>query len=52
MQPNPLARWALRIGELRVYYEVIDEPEPTVLIKAVGVKRNNKVLIQDKEVVL
>ncbi|MBI4203363.1 MAG: hypothetical protein HY532_09660 [Chloroflexi bacterium] len=52
MRPNPLARWALRMGELRVYYEVMDDPEPVVLIKAVGVKRGNKVFIQDQEVAL
>ncbi|MGH7782277.1 MAG: type II toxin-antitoxin system RelE family toxin, partial [Candidatus Binatia bacterium] len=26
MRPNPVAPWELRIGDLRVYYEVSDEP--------------------------
>jgi hypothetical protein len=27
MRPNPLAPWELRIGALRVYYEVKEEPD-------------------------
>jgi len=38
MRPNPLATWELRIGVLRVYYDVIPEPEPIVLVVAVGLK--------------
>jgi mRNA-degrading endonuclease RelE of RelBE toxin-antitoxin system len=38
MRPNPLATWELRIGNLRVYYDVLESPEATVLIVAVGVK--------------
>lgn len=38
MQPNPLAPWELRIGDLRVYYDVREHPEPVVLIRAVGIK--------------
>lgn len=45
MRPNSLASWELRIGELRVYYDVEEEPEPVVYILAVGVKENNMVLI-------
>jgi mRNA-degrading endonuclease RelE of RelBE toxin-antitoxin system len=45
MRPNPLAPWELRIGLLRVYYDVEDDPEPVVVVLAVGVKMRNRVRI-------
>jgi len=45
MRPNPLAPWELRIGNLRVYYDVEEDPEPLVYIRAVGVKEGNRVRI-------
>lgn len=45
MRPNPLAIWELRIGELRVYYDVEEEPEALVYINAIGVKERNIVRI-------
>ena len=45
MRPNPVAPWELRIGGLRVYYDVVEDPEPTVLVRAVGIKERNRVLI-------
>ncbi|TEU16232.1 MAG: type II toxin-antitoxin system RelE/ParE family toxin [Anaerolineales bacterium] len=45
MRPNPLAPWELRIGNLRVYYDVENDPEPTVFIRAVGIKERNQVRI-------
>ena len=45
MRPNPLAPWELRIGQLRVYYDVEEEPEPVVVILAVGIKERNLVRI-------
>lgn len=50
MRPNPVAPWELRIGALRVYYDVEDEPGPVVYILAVGIKERNKVKI-GKEVI-
>ena len=50
MRPNPLAPWELRIGKLRVYYDVEEEPEPLVFIRAVGIKDRNRVRI-GKEVI-
>ncbi len=50
MRPNPLASWELRIGDLRVYYDVEDEPEPVVYIRAIGIKERNAVRI-GKEVI-
>lgn len=52
MRANPLAEWELRIGKLRVYYDVVAMPEPTVRICAVGVKRRNRVYVGDQEVQL
>jgi len=45
MRPNPIAPWELRIGHLRVYYDVQEDPEPVVWIRAVGVKERNRVRI-------
>ena len=50
MRPNPLAPWELRIGNLRVYYDVEEESEPVVHIRAIGIKERNKVRI-GKEVI-
>lgn len=45
MRPNPLAPWELRIGNLRVYYDVEEGEKQTVLVQAVGVKLRNRVRI-------
>jgi len=45
MRPNILAPRELRIGDLRVYYDVEDEPEPTVFIRAVGIKKRSQLRI-------
>lgn len=52
MRPNPVAPWELRIGTLRVYYDVADTPEPTVFIRAVGIKYRNRVMIGGEEIAL
>ena len=51
MRPNPVAPWELRAGHLRAY-EVQEEPEPIVLVLAVGVKDRNVVRIGGQEIVL
>lgn len=51
MRPNAIAPWELRIGDLRVYYDVQDEPERTVYVRAVGIKERNRVKI-GKEVII
>ena len=43
MRPNPLAPWEVRLGKLRVYFDVVSEPEPVVVVLAVGVKKRNTV---------
>ena len=45
MRPNQLALWELRIGDLRVYYDVELDPQPTVFIRAVGIKEGDRVRI-------
>lgn len=45
MRPNPVAPWELRIGNLRVYYDAEEKPEPVVFIRAIGVKERNRVRI-------
>lgn len=50
MRSNVIATWELRIGTLRVYYDVEEEPEPTVYVNAVGAKRRNRVFIGGEEV--
>jgi mRNA-degrading endonuclease RelE of RelBE toxin-antitoxin system len=49
LQPNPLSRFELRIGDLRVYYEV-DERLRAVEIRAVGRKDRDRVLIGGEEI--
>lgn len=52
MRPNPLAPWELRIGDLRIYYDIQAESEPTVLIVAIGLKRGNRLCIAGEEIEL
>jgi mRNA-degrading endonuclease RelE of RelBE toxin-antitoxin system len=52
MRPNPLAPWELRIGDLRVYYDIADEPERVVTIVAIGIKDRNSLRIGGEEVQL
>jgi hypothetical protein len=52
MRPNSLAPWELRVGPLRVYYDVDEGPEQRVLIRAIGIKDRNRVRIGRKEFAL
>ena len=47
MRPNDVATWRLRIGNLRVYYDIEEEPDQVVRILAIGVKERNQVRIGD-----
>ena len=49
MRPNPVAPWELRVGQLRVYYE-IEAAEAVVRILAVGMKERNVIRI-GKEII-
>jgi hypothetical protein len=52
MRPNPVAPWELRVGNLRVYYDIDEEPEQCVTVVAIGKKIRNRVQIGDEEVEL
>ena len=45
MRPNSVAPWVLRVAHLRAYYEVKGEPDPVVTVRAIGVKRGNRITI-------
>ena len=45
LRPNPIAPWELRLGDLRVFYAVEEQPEPRVTVAAVGLKRHNELWI-------
>jgi hypothetical protein len=45
MRPNPIAPWELRLGNLRVYYEVEKEPEAVVRVLAAGIKERARLRI-------
>lgn len=46
LRPNPLAGWELRVGDLRVLYNV-DSDEVTLLV--VGRKAGNKLIVEGEE---
>jgi mRNA-degrading endonuclease RelE of RelBE toxin-antitoxin system len=48
LDPNDIAKWELRIGEYRVFYDV-DETDFIVKIKAVGHKIHNQLFFRGKE---
>jgi mRNA-degrading endonuclease RelE of RelBE toxin-antitoxin system len=50
LRANSLAPWELRVGSLRVYFDVEEDPVPTVTVRAVGVKVRDRVLIAGEEV--
>jgi len=52
MRPNPIAPWELRIGELRVYYEIRDAEQLTVMVLAVGQKERDRIRIGGERVEL
>ena len=45
MRSNPIAPWELRLGNLRAYFDIVVEPEPVVVVLAVGIKDRNVVRI-------
>jgi len=47
-----LADWELRIRNLRVFYNVYEEPEQVVSIRAIGTKKGNKLFILGEEMQL
>lgn len=50
LRPNPFAPWELRVGALRVFYEV-DAREPDLVnVLAIGIKRGNRLIVAGKEI--
>lgn len=52
LRPNPVAPWELRVGAMRVFYDVSEGPPQTVRVLAVGVKDRNILRIGGEEVQL
>lgn len=50
LRPNPLAPWELRVGALRVFYEVDAGEADLVNILAIGVKKGNRLSVAGKEI--
>jgi mRNA-degrading endonuclease RelE of RelBE toxin-antitoxin system len=45
LRPNPIAPWELRLGDLRVFYDIQELPIAVVNVKAVGKKMRNELWI-------
>jgi mRNA-degrading endonuclease RelE of RelBE toxin-antitoxin system len=45
-----IAPWELRVDEMRVYYDVEEEPKAVVVIAAVGIKVRNRIVIAGREI--
>jgi mRNA-degrading endonuclease RelE of RelBE toxin-antitoxin system len=52
LRPNPIAPWELRVGNLRVFYDVVAKEPNVVRVLAIGEKKGNKLFIAGKEVQL
>jgi mRNA-degrading endonuclease RelE of RelBE toxin-antitoxin system len=52
LRPNPVAPWELRVGPMRVFYEVVLHPTRLVRVVAVGKKQRNVLRVGKREVKL
>jgi mRNA-degrading endonuclease RelE of RelBE toxin-antitoxin system len=50
LRPNPLAPWELRVGFLRVFYDVDVLQSDLVNVLAIGIKKGNKLIVSGKEI--
>jgi len=50
LRPNPLAPWELRVGSLRVFYEVDTREPDLVNVLAIAIKKGNRLIIAGKEI--
>lgn len=50
LRPNPLAPWELRVGFMRVFYEVDALESDLVNILAIGIKKGNQLIVSGKEI--
>ena len=49
LRPNPIAPWELRIGTIRVFYEIRPTSEE-VWVEGIGTKVDNRVFLGGREV--
>lgn len=52
LRPNPIAPWELRIGNIRLFYSIEEEPAPVVSMKAIGKKIHNELWIGGERIKL
>lgn len=52
LRPNPVAPWELRVGALRVFYEVASDTSNVVNVLAVGKKYRSLLRIGGREIKL
>lgn len=52
LRPNPIAPWELRVGSLRVFYDVSETGRKIVHVLAIGKKVRNVVWIGGQEIKL
>jgi len=52
LRPNPIAPWELRLGDVRVFYDVQEQPDGLVKIAAVGIKQHNELWIGKERIEL
>ena len=52
LRPNPMAPWELRVGRLRVFYEVAADARDVVRVLAIGKKERNVLRIGRREIKL
>jgi len=52
MRPNTIGTWELRVGNIRVYYDIVVDPAPAVDIRAIGIKSGDLVRIAGEVVQL
>ena len=52
LRPNAVGPWELRIGALRVFYEIVAEAPDTVRVLAVGKKERQRLRIGGQEIKL
>ncbi len=50
LRPNPFAPWELRVGFLRVFYEVAALESDVVNVLAIGIKKGNRFTVSGKEI--
>ena len=52
LRPNPVAPWELRVGALRVFYDVDGEDADVVNVLAIGLKKGNRLFVANEEISL